>query len=113
MPRFWPILACGLLWLSTVTSKSQTPLNSKLHNSDTGNGGHYIFQHPIKRVAVIGAGPSGLQHAATLLEHGFEVRMFERAPMPGGLWFYTDLTPVPASFPYVFCNHCWFGDSQL
>lgn len=53
----------------------------------------------LKRVAVIGAGPSGLMHAATLIEQGFEVRLFERAPKPGGQWFYTDKTPVSAPFP--------------
>lgn len=60
---------------------------------------YYVFPHPIKRVAVIGAGPTGLQHAATLLEHGFEVRLFERAPMPGGQWLYSDKVPVHAAFP--------------
>jgi len=57
------------------------------------------FSHPIHRVAVIGAGPSGLQSAAVLREHGFEVRLFDRAPHPGGNWYYTPLKPVPAAFP--------------
>lgn len=59
----------------------------------------YEFQHSIERVAVIGAGPTGLQHAAALLEHGFQVRLYERAPVPGGQWLYTDKTPVDVPFP--------------
>ncbi|KAF9511431.1 hypothetical protein BS47DRAFT_1486839 [Hydnum rufescens UP504] len=47
------------------------------------SSGPYTKFPSIRRVAVIGAGPSGLQSAATLLEHGFEVRLFERRPKPG------------------------------
>lgn len=61
----------------------------------------FQFSNEIRRVAVIGAGPSGLIHAHTLLSEGFEVRLFERAPKPGGQWLYTDETPVHASFPWV------------
>ena len=57
------------------------------------------FAHEILRVAVIGAGPAGLQAAATLIDHGKEVRLFERKPTPGGNWNYNHLTPVPAPFP--------------
>lgn len=57
------------------------------------------FSHPIRRVAVIGAGPNGLQAAAALIDHGFEVRLFERRTRPGGNWFYTDAKPVHATFP--------------
>ncbi|KAF9511430.1 hypothetical protein BS47DRAFT_1383429 [Hydnum rufescens UP504] len=63
------------------------------------SSGPYTKFPSIRRVAVIGAGPSGLQSAATLLEHGFEVRLFERRPKPGGNWFYSALTPLPAAFP--------------
>lgn len=62
---------------------------------------HHQFEQKIERVAVIGAGPSGLQRAAALIEHGFQVRLFERAPKPGGQWFYSDEIPVSAPFPYV------------
>lgn len=59
----------------------------------------YAFEHKVERVAVIGAGATGLLHASALLEHGFQVRLFERAPNPGGQWLYTDKTPIPAPFP--------------
>ncbi|KAJ7708114.1 hypothetical protein B0H17DRAFT_1273814 [Mycena rosella] len=55
--------------------------------------------HPISRVAVIGAGPSGLQIAAQLIAANLTVRLFERAPSPGGDWFYTEETPVREAYP--------------
>ncbi|KAJ7707006.1 FAD/NAD-P-binding domain-containing protein [Mycena olivaceomarginata] len=57
------------------------------------------FDHPIRRVAVVGAGPAGLQAAAKLIEHNFMVRLFERAPHPGGNWLYSEETPVRESYP--------------
>lgn len=90
------ILACGLLWLSAVAAE-QLPLGTKL-NKD-GSNDYHVFEHPIKKVAIIGAGANGLQQAAVLLEHGFEVRLFERAPLPGGVWLYSDKSTVPVSFP--------------
>ncbi|KAJ7673999.1 FAD/NAD-P-binding domain-containing protein [Mycena polygramma] len=57
------------------------------------------FPHPITRVAVIGAGPAGLQAAARLLEANLTVRLFERAPSPGGNWFYTEETPAREVYP--------------
>lgn len=74
---------------------SNSPFNSNQQNR------FYEFPNEIKRVAVIGGGPNGLVYTSTLLEHGFEVRMFEKAPEPGGNWFYTPTKPVHASFPYV------------
>ncbi|KAJ7673996.1 FAD/NAD-P-binding domain-containing protein [Mycena polygramma] len=57
------------------------------------------FPQAITRVAVIGAGPSGLQAAAHLLGANLTVRLFERAPSPGGNWFYTEETPVREAYP--------------
>lgn len=66
---------------------------------DVKRSPHYELSTKVTRVAVIGAGANGLLHTSTLLEEGFEVRLFERAPKPGGTWFYSDITPIPASFP--------------
>ncbi|KAJ7471617.1 FAD/NAD-P-binding domain-containing protein [Mycena galericulata] len=57
------------------------------------------FPRPITRVAVIGAGPAGLQAAAHLLAANLTVRLFERAPSPGGNWFYTEEIPMRESYP--------------
>ncbi|KAI0821409.1 FAD/NAD-P-binding domain-containing protein [Irpex lacteus] len=58
-----------------------------------------VFNNTIKRVAVIGAGPAGLQAAAALAEHNFTVRLFDRAPGPGGNWLYSEEVPVRESYP--------------
>lgn len=78
----------------------QTVLGNQRVNQDGPGLGHFVFPHSIKRVAVIGAGPSGIQHAAALVEHGFEVRLFERKPRPGGAWSYSPKKPAYATFPY-------------
>ncbi len=39
-----------------------------------------------KRICVVGAGPSGLVMAKSLLESGHEPVVFEKQPTPGGLW---------------------------
>ncbi|KAF8310286.1 FAD/NAD(P)-binding domain-containing protein [Clavulina sp. PMI_390] len=75
------------------------------HESD-GRGGSafYQFSHEIRRVAVIGAGPAGLQAAAVLLQDGFDVRLFERSERPGGNWNYDEEVAVPASYPANMSN---------
>lgn len=64
----------------------------------------FQFHHPIKCIAVVGAGLSGLQATAWLLEHNFTVRLFDRAPHPGGNWQYSEERPVRESYPYVQCS---------
>jgi cation diffusion facilitator CzcD-associated flavoprotein CzcO len=39
-----------------------------------------------RRVAVIGAGVSGVTTAAHLKAEGLDVTVFERAPVAGGVW---------------------------
>ncbi|KAF7289957.1 Dimethylaniline monooxygenase [Mycena indigotica] len=80
--------------LAVATTAQQIPLNGEQPNEKWTQ-----FHHPIRRVAVIGAGPAGLQAAAKLIEHNFEVRLFDRSPSPGGNWFYTDETPVREPYP--------------
>lgn len=45
---------------------------------------------PLKRVAVIGAGPAGLAAIKSLKEEGFEPVCYERNDATGGLWRYHD-----------------------
>lgn len=42
---------------------------------------------PIKSVAVIGAGVSGVSAAAHLKAAGLEVTVFERTKTSGGVWY--------------------------
>ncbi|KAF5364604.1 hypothetical protein D9758_005614 [Tetrapyrgos nigripes] len=58
-----------------------------------------VFNSTIKRVAVIGAGPAGLLAATELVAHNFTVRLFEKAPGPGGNWLYSEQIPVRESYP--------------
>ncbi|KAK7046776.1 dimethylaniline monooxygenase [Favolaschia claudopus] len=90
------LLASALASLSVAAQ--QAPFSAYSNFRETGSE-WTVFHHPIKTVAVIGAGPAGLQAAAKLVEHNFTVRLFDRAPSPGGNWFYTDETPVREPYP--------------
>ncbi|KAJ7432128.1 hypothetical protein B0H11DRAFT_2261045 [Mycena galericulata] len=62
----------------------------------------YQFKWPIRRVAIIGAGVSGLLAYRELIDAGFaHVKIFERDDVPGGNWHYTDETPLPPPIPNV------------
>lgn len=92
-------IVLSLTWLS-FTIATQVPLVDQIRVSPHANESRYYhFDRKIERVAVIGAGPAGLQHASAFIDAGFTVRMFERAPMPGGEWLYTDKVPIDAQFP--------------
>ncbi|VDB96834.1 unnamed protein product [Peniophora sp. CBMAI 1063] len=82
--------------LGALASAEQVVLNSNIKDKEDSP---YTVFPPIKRVAVVGAGPSGLQVAAELKEHGFNVTIFDRAPGPGGNWRFTDEIPVRESYP--------------
>lgn len=77
-----------LIWISSTPARAahQRPLPDPLEHDPLSGEEYTSFKHEIRRVAVIGAGPSGLQAAAALIEHGKEVRLFERARAPGGNW---------------------------
>ncbi|OAX35023.1 FAD/NAD(P)-binding domain-containing protein [Rhizopogon vinicolor AM-OR11-026] len=44
------------------------------------------IQHPYGRIAVIGAGLTGISSAAHAISHGFEVVIYEASDRPGGIW---------------------------
>ncbi|KAI0431487.1 hypothetical protein F5Y09DRAFT_193136 [Xylaria sp. FL1042] len=54
---------------------------------------------PIKTVAVIGAGISGVTSAAHLIKEGFEVTVFERTGTIGGVWYYDERVDRDPPFP--------------
>ncbi|KAK7981663.1 hypothetical protein PG988_003901 [Apiospora saccharicola] len=62
----------------------------------------------ILRVAVIGAGISGVASAAHLLRYGLDVTVFERSSIAGGVWHYDPRTarepPYPNERPPVPAN---------
>lgn len=106
LPPSLTLLSLSAFASSTPSSSFQRVLdftNSNFYSSfSSDSSSRYHTFGPIKRVAVIGGGPNGLLYTDTLRKHGFEVRMFEKAPQPGGNWFYTDMKPLHASFPYVY-----------
>ncbi|KAH8731955.1 dimethylaniline monooxygenase [Phaeosphaeriaceae sp. PMI808] len=58
--------------------------------------------YPLDRVAVIGAGISGVVAAAHLIREGIDVTVFERSSAAGGIWLYDErkpLDPVYESIP--------------
>lgn len=54
---------------------------------------------PIKSVGVIGAGISGVSAAAHLLKHGFEVVVFERSDVAGGVWHFDPRRDKDPEYP--------------
>ncbi|KAF2826865.1 dimethylaniline monooxygenase [Ophiobolus disseminans] len=53
---------------------------------------------PSKRVAVVGAGISGVVAAAHLKKEGIDVTVFERSNAAGGIWLYDERKPVEPSY---------------
>ncbi|KAJ3571599.1 hypothetical protein NPX13_g5322 [Xylaria arbuscula] len=54
---------------------------------------------PIQRVAVIGAGFSGVVSAAHLIKEGFKVTVYERTGRIGGVWYYDKQVDRDPPFP--------------
>ncbi|KAF2707101.1 MFS general substrate transporter [Pleomassaria siparia CBS 279.74] len=56
------------------------------------------------RVAVIGAGVSGVVTAAHLLKEGLEVTVYERSNAAGGNWLYDERKSIEPSYPSVLAS---------
>lgn len=46
----------------------------------------------VRKIAIVGAGPSGLCCAKNAVDFGFDVTVYERNAEVGGTWIYTDRT---------------------
>ncbi|KIW11673.1 hypothetical protein PV08_10975 [Exophiala spinifera] len=58
-----------------------------------------MIHQPGKRVAVIGAGISGVSSAAHLLKHGLDVVVFERSGIAGGVWHFDPRSAQDPTYP--------------
>ncbi|KAF1967408.1 dimethylaniline monooxygenase [Bimuria novae-zelandiae CBS 107.79] len=57
-----------------------------------------------RRVAVIGAGISGVVSAAHLQQEGLDVTVFERSSAAGGVWLYDKRVPLEPAYPSVVAS---------
>ncbi|KAJ7066441.1 FAD/NAD(P)-binding domain-containing protein [Mycena amicta] len=85
--------------LASVQSAFQVPGAPFVQQANDSD--FYQFKWPIRKVAVIGAGVSGILAYRELVDAGLEVRIFERDAVPGGIWHYTEDTQGPAPIPNV------------
>ncbi|KAK9721085.1 monooxygenase [Basidiobolus ranarum] len=72
---------------------------------------HYSFQKPVKRIAIVGAGPTGLIVGKNLSqEDAFEVNIFERNDSIGGIWNYSVDKGPAIQYPQLsagsYDTHC-------
>ncbi|OAQ99784.1 hypothetical protein LLEC1_06516 [Akanthomyces lecanii] len=68
-----------------------------------------------RRVAVLGAGASGVFSAAHLIASGIEVEVFERNAAPGGIWLYDERPALPPPFPSMKPSEAdrpWLGSED-
>ncbi|KII86697.1 hypothetical protein PLICRDRAFT_55612 [Plicaturopsis crispa FD-325 SS-3] len=93
-----PVLLVAAAVADRCFALSQSPflLNN---DEDKAASDHYQFKWPIRRVAIIGAGPSGLITYRELTKAGFEAHIYERDNVPGGNWHYTEEIPTDAPVP--------------
>ncbi|RCH78383.1 hypothetical protein CU098_000008, partial [Rhizopus stolonifer] len=72
-----------------------------IYNANIDQTEKYTFAKPIRKVAIVGAGPAGLPTAKLLLDEGLEVKIYERNSAPGGTWIYHEEQPICPEFPSV------------
>ncbi|KAK7052448.1 hypothetical protein R3P38DRAFT_2762817 [Favolaschia claudopus] len=78
-----------------LSGATQYPFNTESDDHDI-----FELKWPVNKVAIIGAGVSGLIAYRELSSAGFSrVRVFERDDVPGGNWHYTEEIPLDAPIP--------------
>lgn len=108
------VILLSLAGLSSLVSADQSILNTPqtdIAHQDI-HASSYQFQWAIKRVAIIGAGVSGLLAYKSLLEtdHFTSIRIFERDRVPGGNWHYTTDRPSPVPILKGQQDDWWTSD---
>ena len=84
------------------------------------------MEHRISKVAVIGAGISGVNTAAHLIKQGIDVVVFERGDVAGGIWHFDEKVAPDPKYPStipsrgdqesvleLYPEHSWISDSSL
>lgn len=66
---------------------------------------YFQYESPIRTVAVIGAGVSGVPATRHLREAGLEVTVFERQSKAGGIWNWSPEITKPLSVPTPAPSH--------
>ncbi|KAI8336498.1 hypothetical protein BD560DRAFT_378140 [Blakeslea trispora] len=84
---------------STSNSNTKQTLLTGIYNTGIDPSQKHKFKRPIRKVAVIGAGPAGLPTAKHLLDEGLEVKIFERNSAAGGTWIYHEEKPLNPTIP--------------
>ncbi|OBZ83530.1 Thiol-specific monooxygenase [Choanephora cucurbitarum] len=84
---------------STSIENLDQKIRSGVYNAGVDQSQKHKFKHPIRKIAVIGAGPAGLPTAKHLLDEGIEVKIFERNSAAGGTWIYHKEKPLNPKFP--------------
>ncbi|CAK5274286.1 unnamed protein product [Mycena citricolor] len=89
----------GILLTPILCVAQQVPWTAPLQSREPDT---FQLKWPVKRVAIIGGGVSGLIAYREFEQAGFEqVRLFERDSLPGGNWLYTEDIPGDAPIPNV------------
>ncbi|THV08181.1 FAD/NAD(P)-binding domain-containing protein [Dendrothele bispora CBS 962.96] len=83
---------------SIVCAEQQQPFILN-HEFPVREDPFYEFRWPVHKVGIIGAGVGGLITYRTLAQAGYDVRLYERDHHPGGVWHYTEETPLNAPIP--------------
>lgn len=101
--RYWRARICGTCWCS-ISQSLTTVSTLPLYYIEFSNFLPWLplfppNMAPIRSVAVVGAGISGVSAAAHLLRHGFDVVVFERSRVAGGVWVFDPRRDQDPEYP--------------
>ncbi|KAH9942818.1 hypothetical protein B0H21DRAFT_750028 [Amylocystis lapponica] len=93
------LLLLGSLAIASCIGTQQATFGIPSLDESASPESVYKLKWPVKKVAIIGAGPGGMLSYRELSQAGFQVHVFERDDVPGGNWHYTEEAPVNAPVP--------------